>query len=224
MARHFDLATRIGALALALTVSSPAEAGGIRTTSGARSGHLSSHQGVAIFGRHARGLPNGVRIFHRASRAAPSRHGAVKPAPAKGRTGHAVTHGRRDANARGGHRAPAGSASGTGRGRSMQARADGVHGTGKRGKAKAGKHGNKHRHGHKGHRGKPVVYASTVQILDAGPPPAYRETAEGDECRFLTDRGYDRAGRRVLVEWTVCFDEHGEPYMPPDGRRILARY
>ena len=40
----------------------------------------------------------------------------------------------------------------------------------------------------------------------------------------MTERGYDRADRKVLVEWALCFDEQGTAYVPAERRRILARY
>ena len=68
------------------------------------------------------------------------------------------------------------------------------------------------------------VHASSVAIAAPAGTNAAAVEDGGDECRFLTERGYDRSGRRVLVEWTVCFDDAGTAYVPDEGRRILARF
>lgn len=52
----------------------------------------------------------------------------------------------------------------------------------------------------------------------------YLEYGDEEDCRHLIERGYDPAGRRVLVEWTLCFDEQDRAYVPTEERRILARY
>lgn len=45
-----------------------------------------------------------------------------------------------------------------------------------------------------------------------------------EDCRQLTEHGYDADGRRVLVTWTLCTDQQGEHYVPADGRHVVALY
>lgn len=78
--------------------------------------------------------------------------------------------------------------------------------------------------GHKQRRKQQVFYGSTVYVAVPAEELYYAEETDEEDCRFLTERGYDLSGRRVLVEWTLCFDEQGEAYVPEDGRRIVARY
>lgn len=71
---------------------------------------------------------------------------------------------------------------------------------------------------------KHAAYGSTIYVATPENEDLYPENGEKEKCRHLTERGYDRSGRRVLVQWTLCFDEQGEPYVPADGRRIVARF
>ena len=77
---------------------------------------------------------------------------------------------------------------------------------------------------HKPHKRHRPVHGTTVYVVAPADETIYPEYVDEKDCRHLTERGHDRAGRRVLVEWTLCFDEQGRAYVPAEGRRILARY
>lgn len=199
------VAMRAGIVLLTLVVAVPADAGRVRSTTGAHPGHPVSHRGVASFYRHSRGLPNGVAIFNGSSRTA---HSGQVPINKARRPRHAD---------KGKHRGRRHEKSGRNSRRATHAGNDLNH----RGAKKKPKQAHKQRK----RRGKrSVAYGSSVYV--AAPPEEhlYPENGDGEDCRHLTERGYDRSGRRVLVEWTLCFDENGEAYVPADGRRILARY
>ena len=65
---------------------------------------------------------------------------------------------------------------------------------------------------------------TSVYVAARADETIYPEFGNEEDCGRLTEQGYDRLGRRVLVEWTLCFDQNGTAYVPAEGRRILARY
>lgn len=196
---HESRAVQAGVLLAALAVSLPAEAGGGRGKSHAKSGQRVTHNGVAIFNRNTRNLPNGVDIFSRRPRAA-----HVHRKPSNGRVHSSRSH------MNGSHRStPAMTAQNDAR---VPARREYLGHT----QHKKSKHGRDD--------DKQVFYGSTVYVLAPAEEYYYPQETAQDNCRFLTERGYDLSGRRVLVEWTVCFDEQGEAFVPEDGRRIVARF
>ncbi len=192
-------AAQVCILLTAVQVASPANAGGARSTVSVHKGHSVSHRGVASFYRNSRNLPNGVSIFARPS------HASHAPVKKGSKRKHARTsHGNVKSKSKSRHNIK----------EQNHARNDG----GRRGSKKRSKGK------HKQHRKRRPVYGTTVYV--AAPPDEYIYPEYGDEenCRHLTERGFDRTGRRVLVEWTLCFDEQGTAYVPAEGRRILARY
>ena len=76
----------------------------------------------------------------------------------------------------------------------------------------------------KAHKKRRPVRGTTVYVAAPPDETIYPKYGDEEDCRHLTERGYDRAGRRVLVEWTLCFDEQGTAYVPAEGRRTLAHY
>ena len=194
-------------------VALPANAGGGRSKAATHKGHSVSHHGVArinlnsrslpngvsIFNRNSKNLPNGVSIFNRPSHAP---HAPIKMGSKRKHTRN--SHSNVNSKSKSRHKIK----------EHKHAKNDG----GRRGWKKRSKRK------HKYHKKRRVIYANTVYI--AAPPDEYIYPEYGDEenCRHLTERGYDRAGRRVLVEWTLCFDEQGTAYVPAEGRPILAHY
>ena len=206
-------AARATALLVALCVSLPVHSGGAKTRSSAHSGHRVAHHGVASFYRQSRNLPNGVSIFNQSAPATHLQGG--KPE----RRMHGERHGMRESahtnrnaiDTRRHGRPPA----------------ESVH----RGHGDSRKKGHEHpqqakhdKRKRKSHEKAPIVYGSTVYVLSSEPELYVPEESSADDCRSLTERGYDLSGRRVLVEWTLCFDDRGEAYVPEDGRRIVARF
>ncbi len=183
-------------LLIAVLAALPADAGGMRATASGHKGHSVNHRGVASFYRNSRNLPNGVSIFSRRSHASST---PMKKGGKRKRLGK--THGYVKNKSKYGNSV---------KNRKHVNKGDGKHGSKKRSKRKRKKH-------------RPI-YGATVYV--AAPPDEYiyPEYVDEEDCRRLTERGYDRAGRRVLVEWTLCFDEQGTAYVPAEGRRILARY
>ena len=185
----------------AIVAVPPVGAGGGHGKASFQRNHLpTSHHGVAIFRRGNNGLRNGVTIFRRSAHAS---HGSAKKS---GKRKHAGAKGR------GGHK-------------------------GKKHRAKSRKHKHvaldhvrpkrkarsKKKHDRK-RKKKDVVYVSGVYATPARNEVRDPHDREEADCRHLTERGYDLSGRRVLVEWTLCFDEQGEAFVPEDGRRIVARF
>ena len=211
-------AVRSAALLTALAVSLPVHSGGARTKSSARSGHQVMPHGVAIFYRHSRNLPNGVSIFNRrppAVRVAienPNGKPAGKPTK------------RLHGNRRGTHEPVHAKRAATETKKHGRARAEPMgHGHSNFSKRAHGSQ-SQEKHPHKSNITKPIFFGSTVYVQAAEPVLYIPEDPDGNDCRSLTERGYDLSGRRVLVEWTLCFDDRGEAYVPEDGRRIVARY
>jgi hypothetical protein len=213
MKLHESSAVRVGFMVTALAVMSlEAQAGGSRSKSSAQVGHPAPINGVASFYRHSRGLPNGVAIFNQ--RPSPSHaHGGKSHQRALRKPLNVDESSRSNplAMAKGGDRRPA----------KLESKGA-SHGFRKRdGRREHSRYANK---GHKRHTKKQVIYGSSVYVVAPAEELYYPEEPEDDNCRSLIERGYDLSGRRVLVEWTLCFDDQGETYVPEDGRRIVARY
>ncbi len=184
---------------IAVLAALPADAGGMRSTAPGHKGHSVSHRGVASFYRNSRNLPNGVSIFgqRRHASSAPVKKGIKRKHLRK-------SHGNVKNISKSRHRTEK---------RKHARKGDRMRGMEKRSKRR-----------HKAHKKRRPVRGTTVYI--AAPPyeTIYPQYSNEENCRHLIERGYDRAGRRVLVEWTLCFDEKGTAYVPAEGRRILARY
>lgn len=213
MERFISRALAIGSLLVALMLTAPAQAGGNWSKRTGQSGHAvrpngaaifhggtrTLADGVGIFRRGTRNLPDGVKIFHRRKTVShPDMH---KPRKRKhagtvhaGRTRHLALPGKAH--------------------KRKVARSD-VHRRAKK------HHSGKRR---KRHGKVDLVYGSTVYVEVPKIEYIYPEHEDEENCRYLTERGYDVAGRRVLVEWTLCFNEQGEAFVPGDGHRIVARY
>ena len=192
-------AAQLCILLIAVLAALPADAGGMHARASGHKGHSVSHRGVAIFHRKSRNLPNGVSIF--------GRHNHASSAPVKkgsNRKHLRKSHGNVKNISKSRHRTEK---------RKHARKGDGMRGLEKK--------SNRRRKAHKKSR---PVRGTTVHV--AAPPneTIYPEYSNEENCRHLTERGYDRAGRRVLVEWTLCFDEQGTAYVPAEGRRILAHY
>lgn len=202
-----------GSILVAVILALPVHAGGTWSKQAAKHGYFARNHGapvfhtqkrnltngVNIFSTRIRNLPDGVNIFHRQKSAPhPSAGKPRKREHAESLKSRAARH------------------------------ASLPHKTRKRGSAmdhvgdqkKTLKRRKKHAH----HKKPPIVYASTVYIVKPDEEYIYPEHEDEENCRRLTERGYDTSGRRVLVEWTLCFDDQGEAYVPADGRRIVARF
>ena len=213
MKLHESSAVRVGIMVTALAVASPeAQAGGARTKSFAQSGHRVPHSGVASFYRNSRNLPNGVGIFNR--RPSSSHAHVAKPHKRSGRNPHhtnGFSHSKPGAIEIGGAR------------RAAKPASEGVANDSKKHKGRKG-HSQHAKKGHKRHEKKQVLYAPPVYVAAPAVELYYPEQPDDENCRSLIERGYDLSGRRVLVEWILCFDDQGETYVPEDGRRIVVRY
>ena len=191
----------ICALTLLLTVLAalPVHAGGTRSSTAFHKSHFGAARGTAAHHRSPRNLPNGVSIFNQRNNL------TQMPAATPHKRIHQSRHRYVGATSPRYAREPIGAG---------------------RVKAASERRRPEHRPNKKSSRQKPsnAVYASSVAVaVPAGTNGVALEDS-GDECRSLTERGYDRSGRRVLVEWTVCFDNAGKAYVPDEGRRILARF
>jgi hypothetical protein len=94
-------------------------------------------------------------------------------------------------------------------------------------KGHKGRKSHKGHKGHKGYKGRTVKHRNHFGAYYVAPVSrvyVVEDYVAEPECRQLTEHGYDADGRRVLVTWTLCFDEYGEPYVPADGRHVLALY
>lgn len=185
---------------LVVAVAAPsADAGGFRTKASSHHGHSQHTRGVAIFRPQTRGLPNGVSIFRRFS-------GAPRASLKKPGIRNHVGHMKGDSRKR--KKSLASTSEHDHAGNDYQRWED------KRRAQKAhGRPGKKH-----------TSHASAVYVSTQAAESIDQEHDDNEYCHSLTERGYDRSGRRVLVQWTLCFDDGGEPYMPSDGRRILKRF
>lgn len=192
-------AAQVCILLTAALVALPINAGGARSTAAIHKGHPISHHGVASFYHNSRNLPNGVSIFRRPSHAS---HVPVNKGNKRKHTRN--SHGNVKSKAKFRHKIN----------KQKHARNDG-------GRLRSKKRAKRK---HKQHKKRRLVYGTTVYVAPAPGEYIYPEYADEENCRHLTERGYDRTGRRVLVEWTLCFDEQGTAYVPAEGRRILARY
>ena len=182
-----------------LLAALPVHAGGTRSSATIHKSHHGGARGITAYHRSPGNLPNGVSIFNQRNNV------AQMPASTPAKRIH-MSRPRYDGT------------TGPRYGREPS-RTGGVKNASER------RHP-EHRPNDKHSRPGPSdpVYASSVVI--AAPAGAYTAAVESgeDKCRFLTERGYDRSGRRVLVEWTVCFDNEGTAYVPDEGRRILAHF
>ena len=206
-------AARATALLAALCVSLPVQSGGAKTRSSAHSGHRVAHHGVASFYHQSRNLPNGVSIFNQSAPATHVQGG--KPERRKHGERHGMresTHPNRNAIDTRRHGRPPAESANRGHGDSRKKGHE---------RPQQVKHDKRKR---KSHEKTPIVYGSTVYVLSSEPELYVPEESSANDCRSLTERGYDLSGRRVLVEWTLCFDDRGEVYVPEDGRRIVARF
>lgn len=213
MKLHESSAVLVGIMVAALAVASPeAYAGGARTKTYAQSGHRVPHHGVASFYRNSRNLPNGVGIFNRrphsshALVAKPHKHAGRKPLHTNG-----FSHSKPGTMEKGGAR------------RAARLASKGASNGPRKHKERKG-HSQHAKKGHKRHEKKQVLYAPPVYVAAPTEELYYPEQPDDESCRSLIERGYDLSGRRVLVEWTLCFDDQGETYVPENGRRIVARY
>lgn len=191
----------------------PISAGGIRSKSTMHRGHGVNHHGVASFYRNSRGLPNGVSIFNRGSR---SLHVHASKRPMNGRAGKKPGKAKHRSHRQGKTRDH--EHAGNDKHRRITKR--------RHARSDKDRHDNKklENRKHKRDEGNRVIYASSAYVFQPTDEYVITETGDDRDCRYLTERGYDLSGRRVLVEWTLCFDERGEVYVPEDGRRIVARY
>lgn len=206
-------AVRVGVLVATVTASIAVEAGGVKSRTSAHSGRQVAHHGVAIFNRNTRNLPDGVGIFHRRPPAAHTHSGKYRE-PGRGdrRRMSGSRHSKRGVAPPGkGDRIPV----------KMERRSSSNHPKNERRERGGGGYGAKM---HGPHGKKQVFYGSTVYVQTPAQDLYYPEESDEERCRSLTERGYDLSGRRVLVEWTLCFDEQGEAYVPEGGRQIVARY
>lgn len=213
MVSRISGALPVGSLVAALTLAFPGYADSIGSKHTAKAGRAAGHHGAAIRHGGARNLPKGINIFRIETRTLPD--------------GVKIFHRHRVVSSRN-----------FGKPRKRKhtggARVRKIHNSippDKRREKKMSKitHNRvavKHRakkkltHVVKNH----VVYAATVKASAPGDEYIYPAHKGEEKCRHLTERGYDISGRRVLVEWTLCLDEHGKAYVPTDGRRIVARF
>ena len=184
---------------IAVLATMPADAGGVRSTVPNHIGHSVSHPGVAIFYRNSGKFPNSVNIFGRRSHTSTA---SVKKESK--RRNLCKSNSCVKKLSRSHHRTEK---------RKHAGKGDGMRGLEKRSKRR-----------HKTHKKRRSVRGTTVYVAAPLDETVYRKFGDEEDCRHLTERGYDRAGRRALVEWTPCFDEKGTAYVPAEGRRILARY
>lgn len=191
----------ICALSLLLTALAalPVHADKIRSSTSIHKSHHGGARGIATYHRSPRNLPNGVSIFNQRNNVAqmPARTRAKRSHKSRPRYDGAMS----PVYARESSRA--------GRVKTASERRRPEH---------------RPNDDHSGRGPSNPVYASSVVIAAPAGTNAAAVESGGDECRFLTERGYDRSGRRVLVEWTVCFDNEGTAYVPDEGRRILAHF
>lgn len=213
MKLHESSAIRVGIVVTALAAAPlEADAGGARTKSYAQYGHRVPHHGVASFYRNSRNLPDGVGIFNRrpssshAHVAKPQKHAGRKPLHTNG-----FSHSKPGTMEKDGAR------------RTARLASKGGLNDSKKRKERRG-HSQHAKKGHKRHEKKQVLYAPPVYVAAPAEELYYPEQPDDENCRSLIERGYDLSGRRVLVEWTLCFDDRGETYVPENGRRIVARY
>lgn len=180
-------------------VTVPVIAGEARAMAAGHKGSSISQRGVASFHRSQRDLPNGVSIFNRRN------HASHLPVKKRTQRKHARNSG-------GG----------------VKSRSKSHYHSEEKKRAGNGSHRRESRKRPKrkdNHHKKPrLVYGTTVYVAPPADEYVYAQDRADENCRYLTERGYDRTGRRVLVEWTLCFDDQGTAYVPADGRRILARY
>ena len=191
----------ICALTLLLTVLAalPVHAGGTRSSATFHKSHFGAARGTTAHYHSPRNLPNGVSIFNQRNNVTQMPAATPHKRIRQSRPRYAGVTSPRYA------REPIGAG---------------------RVKTPSERRRPQHRPNEKHSRQGPSnpVYASSVAIAAPAGTNAAAVEDDGEECRSLTERGYDRSGRRVLVEWTVCFDNAGKAYVPDEGRRILARF
>lgn len=213
MKLHEPGAVRVGALVAALTVVIfEAQAGGARTSSSAQPVHRVPHYGVASFYRSSRNLPNGVSIFNGRPNTSRAHSGRSHQ-----RAGRKPPHTDEHSGSK-----PGAIAQGDDRRPPKLTPKGASHGSkkpdGRRGDSRHAKNE------HKRHEKNRNFYGYTAYYVAPAEEMYYSEQTGEDNCRSLIERGYDLSGRRVLVEWTLCFDDQGETYVPENGRRIVVRY
>lgn len=213
MVSRISGALPIGSLVAALTLAFPGYADGIWSKHTAKAGRAAGHDGAASRRGGARNLPKGIDIFRIDTRTLPD--------------GVKIFHRHRVVSSRSFGKPREKKHPGDARVRKIQNSILPDKGREKKmskitHKRIAVKHRTKKKLARvfKNH----VVYAATVKAAAPDDEYIYPEHKGEEKCRHLTERGYDISGRRVLVEWTLCFDEHGKAYVPTDGRRIVARF
>jgi hypothetical protein len=184
---------------VAMLAALPVYAGGTRSSVSIDEGHPGSARGIPANHYRSRNLPNGVSIFNQRNNV------AQVPATRPARRTRA-SHFRHDGAEKPWHA----------RGFSQPKRMETA--SNRRGPEKSP------HEKHTGHGTPQPVYTGSIIIVAPASTDVAAVESDGEKCRFLTERGYDRSGRRVLVEWTVCFDDQGAAYVPDEGRRILARF
>jgi len=227
----------------AVLMTLPVAAGEAHAWAGGKKGVSVSQRGGAGFYSSQRRLPNGVSIFNRRHHAlhvplrkgkqrkhARSSGGNVK----SGSTSHRRSYEKRHAKSSGGVRELGKRAKGKQRkharssGGSVKSGSTSHRRSYEKRHAKSSSEGRKRgtraKRQHKHPENLAPVYGTVVYVVRPDDEFVDAEVEVEEDCRSLTDRGYDRRGRRVLVEWTVCFDDQGHAYVPAEGRRILARY